>query len=236
MKFSHDMNTKLPSVVLEVDPKPVFYIGPATRDNPLSQIRNKLLGNVYFNDSKTKWNRITLHFTGKSGLNIRAPSASLPRDVVNTVSDLQEAISGTTHLETTVQLCEVEKELIYKNEKVIDFGLHLPPYLPPSVRTEHAFVEYTLTLVCASSGPFSKKLRLEKPVTVCRHYLPSPSSLIPSAEYNGVREWFEWSAEVPKATAIEAGEVVIALRWSVEKELVEVDRIELRIEELETYR
>lgn len=241
MKFTHDTTTtaKSPSVVLEVDPKPVYYIGPATRDNPMSQIRTKLYGNVYFNDNnKTKWSRITLHFTGKAGLNIHAPSASLPRDVVNSVSDLQEASSSSsTHLETTVTLCDVEKELIFKNEKVIDFGLHLPPYLPPSIKTEHAFVEYTLSVVCAASGPFGgKKQKLEKPVTVCRHYLPSPSSLIPSVEYNGVREWFEWSAEVPKATAIEAGEVVIALRWSVEKELVEVDRIELRIEELDTYR
>ncbi|KAI9486666.1 MAG: hypothetical protein EXX96DRAFT_550001 [Benjaminiella poitrasii] len=236
MKFTHDISTKLPPVVLEVDPKPVYYIGPATRENPMSQIRTKLLGNVYFNDPKMKWNRITLHFTGKAGLNIDAPTSSLPRDLANSQSDLQEFSSVTTHLETTVTLCDVEKELIYTNEKVIDFGFYLPPYLPPSIKTKHAFVEYTLAVTCTTSGTFSKKQRVEKPVTVCRHYLPSPSSLIPSVEYHGVREWFEWSAEVPKATAVEAGEVVIALRWSVEKELVEVDRIEFCIEELETYR
>lgn len=236
MRFLHEGHTKLPAVVLEVDPKPVFYIGPATRENPLSQIRTKLYGNVHFNDSKIKWNRITLHFTGTAGLNISAPSSSLPHDVVSAVSDLQEAISSITHLETSVTLCEVEKELIFTHDKVIDFGLHLPPFLPPSVRTDHAFVEYKLSVICTPSGPFGKKKRVEKPVTVCRHYLPSPSSLIPSVEYNGVREWFEWSADVPKATAIEAGEVVIALRWSVEKEFVEVDRIELCLEELETYR
>ncbi|KAI7888105.1 uncharacterized protein EV154DRAFT_518721 [Mucor mucedo] len=236
MRFLHDGHSKLPSVILEVDPKPVFYIGPATRENPLSQIRTKLLGNVYFNDPKIKWKRITLHFTGTSGLNIDAPSSSLPRDVVSAVSDLQEAISATTHLETNVSLCDVEKELIFTHDKVIDFGLHLPPFLPPSIRTKHSFVEYKLSVICTPSGPFAKKLRVEQPVTVCRHYLPSPSSLIPSVEYNGVREWFEWSADVPKATAIEAGEVVIALRWSVEKEFVQVDRIELCLEELETYR
>ncbi|CAO3615227.1 unnamed protein product [Mucor fragilis] len=236
MRFTHESNTKLPPVVLEVDAKPVFYIGPATRDNPMSQIRTKLLGNVYFNDSKIKWTRITLHFTGKAGLNIHAPSSSLPSDVVNSQSDLQESSSATTHLETTVTLCDVEKELIFTHEKVIDFGFYLPPYLPPSIRTKHAFVEYSLSVICSSSGTFSKKQKVEKPVTVCRHYLPSPSSLIPSVEYHGVREWFEWSAEVPKATAIEAGEIVMALRWSVEKELVEVDRIEFCIEELETYR
>lgn len=236
MKFSSEIDTKVPLVVLDVDPKPVFYVGPATRENPLSQVRTKLLGNVYFNDRKTKWNRITLRFTGKSGLNITAPSSSLPRDVVSSTSDLQEAITLKTHLATTVTLCQVEKELIYNNERVIDFGFHLPPYLPPSIKTEHAFVEYNLTLICASSGAFGIKQKIEKPVTVGRHYLPSPSSLIPSVEYNGVREWFEWSTEVPTATAIEAGEVVIALRWNIEKEFVEVDRIEMAIEELEIYR
>ncbi|CEP08044.1 hypothetical protein [Parasitella parasitica] len=222
--------------VLQVDPKPVYYIGPATRENPMSQIRTKLLGNVYFNDAKIKWNRITLHFTGKAGLNIYAASSTLPSDVVSSQSDLQESSPATTHLETTVTLCDVEKELIFSHEKVIDFGFYLPPYLPPSIKTKHAFVEYTLSVVCSSSGPFSKKQKVETPVTVCRHYLPSPSSLIPSVEYHGVREWFEWSAEVPKATAIEAGEIVMALRWSVEKELVEVDKIEFSIQELETYR
>jgi hypothetical protein len=237
MKFTHESNTtKVPPVILEVDPKPVFYIGPATRENPMSQIRTKLLGNVYFNDSKMKWNRITLHFTGKAGLNIYAASSTLPSDVVNSQSDLQESSSATTHLETIVTLCDVEKELIFTHEKVIDFGFYLPPYLPPSIRTKHAFVEYNLTVICSSSGPFSKKQKDVKPVTVRRHYLPSPSSLIPSVEYHGVREWFEWSAEVPKATAIEVGEIVMALRWSVEKELVEIDRIEFCIEELETYR
>ncbi|KAI8642086.1 hypothetical protein BD408DRAFT_417054 [Parasitella parasitica] len=236
MKFTHEPNMKLPSVVLQVDPKPVYYIGPATRDNPMSQIRTKLLGNVYFNDSKIKWNRITLHFTGKAGLNILAASCTLPPDVVSSQSDLQESSTATTHLETTVTLCDVEKELIFSHENVIDFGFYLPPYLPPSIRTKHAFVEYTLSVICSSSGTFSKKQRVETPVTVCRHYLPSPSSLIPSVEYHGVREWFEWSAEVPKATAIEAGEIVMALRWSVEKELVEVDKIKFCIQELETYR
>lgn len=226
---------KVSPVDLEVDASPVCYIGPATRDNPLSQIRTKLLGNVIFNDQKIKWNRITLHFTGRAGLKINAQTSTLPQDVINSQYELQQEES-TYHLETEFTLCDVEKELIYNHESAIDFGFYLPPYLPPSIRTDHAFVEYNLTVTCTSSGTFSKKVKVEKPVTVCRHYLPSPSSLIPSVEHHGARDWFEWSAEVPKATPIEAGEVVIALRWSVEKELVEVDRVEFWIEELETYR
>ncbi|KAI8095761.1 hypothetical protein BDF21DRAFT_406680 [Thamnidium elegans] len=236
MRFLHDSYKKEPLVELDIEPKPVFYIGPATRENPLSQIRTKLLGNVYFRDPKMKWNRITLHFIGTAGLDITAPSATLPADVVSATTDLQEAITSTTHLETTVTVCEVEKELIFNNQTVIDFGLHLPPYLPPTIRTEHSFVEYKLSVLCTGAGPFGKKFRVQKPVTVYRHYLPSPSSLIPSVEFGGVREWFEWFADVPKATAIEAGEVVIALRWSVEKELVDVDKIEVCLQELETYR
>lgn len=236
MRFLHDNQKKIPIVELEIESKPVFYIGPATRENPLSQIRTKLLGNVHFNDPKIKWNRITLHFIGTAGLDILAPSSTLPTDIVSATSDLQEAINSTTHLETTVTLCEVEKELIFDNQTVIDFGLHLPPYLPPSMKTEHSFVEYKLSVLCACAGPFGKKYRVEQPITVCRHYLPSPSSLIPSVEFNGIREWFEWSADVPKATAIEVGEVVVALRWSIEKELVDVDKIEVCLQELETYR
>jgi hypothetical protein len=60
--------------------------------------------------------------------------------------------------------------------------------------------------------------------------------MIPTMEHSGVREWFEWSAELPKATAVESGEVVVAFRYSVEKERVEIDRIELAIQEIETYR
>jgi hypothetical protein len=236
MRFIHDSHKKESLVELEIDSKPVFYIGPATRENPLSQIRTKLLGNVYFRNPKMKWNRITLHFIGTAGLDITAPSATLPADIVSATTDLQEAITSTTHLETTVTICEVEKELIFNNQTVIDFGLHLPPYLPPTIKTKHSFVEYKLSVLCTAAGPFGKKFRIQKPVTVYRHYLPSPSSLIPSVEFNGVREWFEWFADVPKATAVEAGEVVIALRWSVEKELVDVDRVEVCLQELETYR
>lgn len=234
MKKTHNHHQKpLPPVDVILDDAPVYFIGPASRDNPMSQVRTRLMGNVVFHDRKIKWNRITLQFTGRAGLNLTAPVALLPRDAIPGASDM----NGTTSLQTTVTVCEVEKELIFTGAPVIDFGLHLPTHLPPSIKARHAFVEYTLVANFSTGGTLSsKKHRVQRDVTVKRHYLPSPSALIPSVEYHGVREWFEWSAEVPKAAAIEAGEVVIALRWSVEKERVEVDRVELALEELETYR
>ncbi|KAI8070023.1 hypothetical protein BC940DRAFT_296766 [Gongronella butleri] len=233
-----NQDKSLPPVDVKVDDAPVFFIGPASRDNPMSQVRTKLLGKVHFNDPKIKWNRITLHFFGKAGLNMDVPSSVLPipRETGSGLGDDDLCQQNSmTHLETTVTLCEVEKELIFTGEPSIDFGLHLPHHLPPSIKTDHAFVEYHLVAIF-SAGSFFKKYRIERTVTICRHYLPSASALIPSVEYNGVREWFEWSAEVPKATAMEAGEVVLALRWSVEKEQVEVDRVELTLQQLETYR
>ncbi|KAI8137843.1 hypothetical protein BJV82DRAFT_633435 [Fennellomyces sp. T-0311] len=220
----------LPPVDLVVDDAPVYFIGPATRDNPMAHIRTRLMGNVVFHDRKIKWNRITLQLTGKAGLNIQAPVSSLPREAVQ--GDMN---SGSTTLQTTITVCEVEKELIFTGAPVIDFGLHLPTHLPPSIKAKHAFVEYTL-VANFSAGSFFKKYRIQRTVQVKRHYLPNPSALIPSVEHHGVREWFEWSAEVPKAASAESGELVVALRWSVEKERVEVDRVELAIEELETYR
>ncbi|ORX46971.1 hypothetical protein DM01DRAFT_1310635 [Hesseltinella vesiculosa] len=202
----------------------------------MSHVRTKLMGKVIFNDPKIKWNRMTLHFFGKAGLNMDVPSSVLPVPSESGLGDddLYQQ-NAMTHLETTVTLCEVEKELIFTGEKCIGFGLHLPHHLPPSIKTDHAFVEYYLVAIF-SAGSFFKKYRIQRTVTVCRHYLPSASALIPSIEYNGVREWFEWNAEVPKATAMEAGEVVIAFRWSVEKEQVEVDRVELSLQQLENYR
>ncbi|KAI8089395.1 uncharacterized protein BX664DRAFT_385889 [Halteromyces radiatus] len=228
----------LPPVDVKVNDAPVFFIGPASRENPMSQIRTKLMGHVSFHDPKIKWNRITLQFVGKAGLHMDVPTSTLPPKEFGSGLGEEAIVSNNamTRLETTVKLCEVEKELIFiSGEKTIEFGLHLPHHLPPSIKTDHAFVEYHLVAIF-SAGSFFKKYRIQRTVTLCRHYLPSASALIPSIEYNGVREWFEWSAEVPKAMAIETGEVVLALRWSVEKERVEVDRIELSLHELENYR
>ncbi|CAO3638797.1 unnamed protein product [Cunninghamella echinulata] len=205
----------------------------------MSQIRTRVMGKVYFNHPKIKWNCITLQFIGKAGLHMDVPNSALPpKEFGSGLGDddfNNNLHQATTRLETTVKLCEIEKELIFTGEPHIDFGLHLPHHLPPSIKTKNAFVEYQL-IALFSAGTFFKKYRIQRTVTVCRHYLPSASALIPSVEYNGVREWFEWNAEVPKATALEAGEVVLALRWSVEKERVDVDRVELCVHELETYR
>ncbi|KAI7860649.1 hypothetical protein BDC45DRAFT_430113 [Circinella umbellata] len=199
----------------------------------MSHVRTRLMGHVLFNDRKLKWNRITLQLSGKAGLDIQAPVAALPRELAG--DEAGSNSKNTMRLDSTMSLCKIEKELIFTGEEIIEFGLHLPTTLPASTRTKHAFVEYTL-LAIFSGGSFFKKYRIQRSVTLCRHYLPSPSAMIPCIEYNNAKEWFEWSAEVPKAVAVEAGEVVIALRWSVEKELVEVDRIELALEEIETYR
>lgn len=226
--ISTEASTKHLPVILKVSDSPVYFIGPATRDNPMAHIRTKLMGTVVFQDRKIKWNRVTLQFLGKAGIDIDAPRSIFPRDFNDDSSD-------TTRIQTTVPVCEVEKELIFSGEESIDFGLHLPSHLPASSRTKNAFVEYTL-VANFSAGTFFKKYRTHQIVVVNRHYLPSPSAMIPTIDYSGVKEWFEWSAELPKATAIESGEVVIAFRCSVEKERVEVDRIEFSIEEIETYR
>ncbi|KAI9485183.1 MAG: hypothetical protein EXX96DRAFT_544189 [Benjaminiella poitrasii] len=236
-RFTYDSSPSrkhLP-VALEVNEAPVYFIGPATRDNPMSHIRTKLMGKVVFQDRKIKWNRVTLQFLGKAGIDIDAPRSIFPRD--NYLNDLDESnnTNTTTKIQTTVPICEVEKELIFSGEEYIEFGLHLPSHLPASCKTKHSFVKYTL-IANFSAGTFFKKYRTQKVVVVKRHYLPSPSAMIPTMDFSGIREWFEWSAEIPKATAIESGEVVIAFRCSVEKERVEVDRIQLSIEEVETYR
>lgn len=220
-------------VVLKISDAPVYFIGPATRDNPMSHVRTKLLGTVVFQDRKIKWNRVTLQLLGKAGIDIEAPRSIFPHET-NDFDDSMNA-NATTRIQTTVPICEVEKELIFSGEESIDFGLHLPSHLPASNRTKHAFVEYTL-VANFSAGTFFKKYRTHKVVVINRHYLPSPSAMIPTMDYSGVKEWFEWSAELPKAAAVESGEVVIAFRCSVEKEQIEVDRIELAIEEIETYR
>ncbi|KAF7722154.1 hypothetical protein EC973_003667 [Apophysomyces ossiformis] len=229
-RFTHDAGKHLPPVDLYVADKPVYFIGPASRENPMSGIRSKVMGTVQFHDRKIKWNRITLQFCGKAGIDVHVPASTLPNSFVS-----NETNDQSTRMQATIQICQVEKELIFTGEPTIEFGLHLPSELPPSIRTDHAFVEYTLVAIF-SAGTFFKKYRIQRSVIVRRHYLPGPSAMIPSIEYNGVRQWFEWSAEVPKATAVESGEVVLALRWSVEKERVEVDRVELALEELENYR
>ncbi|KAI8983666.1 hypothetical protein BDB01DRAFT_789669 [Pilobolus umbonatus] len=228
----HDSSSTkhLPVDLCLTDPS-VYFIGPATRENPMSDIRTKLNGKVVFRDRKIKWNRVTLNLMGKAGINIDVPRSVLPRD--NTMGDIDD--STTTRIQTSVPICDIEKELIFSGEESIDFGLHLPPHLPASCRTKHSFVEYTL-VANFSAGTFFKKYRTQKTVIVNRHYLPSPSAMIPTMDFSGIQEWFEWSAELPKATAIESGEIVISFRCSVEKERVEVDRVELCIEEIENYR
>ncbi|CEP16491.1 hypothetical protein [Parasitella parasitica] len=222
-------------VRLELSGAPIYFIGPATRENPMSQVRTKLMGKVVFQDRKIKWHRVNLQFLGKAGIDIDAPRSAFPRE--NYMSDLDDPANAnaTTKIQTTVPICEVEKELIFSGEESIEFGLHLPSHLPASCKTKNAFVEYTL-VANLSAGTFFKKYRTQQIVIVHRHYLPSPSAMIPTMDFSGIKEWFEWSAELPKATAIESGEVVVAFRCSVEKERVEVDSIELAIEEIETYR
>ncbi|EIE79596.1 hypothetical protein G6F46_002284 [Rhizopus delemar] len=215
-------------VDLQLSDSPVYFIGPANRSNPMSQVRTKLLGTVHFYDRKIKWNRVTLQFVGKAGIDIEAPRSSLPPGFA--ADD-----SASTRIHTVVPICEVEKELIFSGEESIEFGLHLPSHLPASSRTNHSFVEYTL-IANFSAGTFFKKYKTHKTVTIHRHYLPSLSAMIPTMEYSGVKEWFEWSVELPKATAIQSGEIVIAFRCSVEKERVEVDRVELAVDEIENYR
>ena len=226
-----DASTKHLPVSLEISDSPVYFIGPASRENPMSQVRTKLFGKVVFQDRKIKWNRVTLQFLGKAGIDMEVPRSVFPQEAHTDFDDP----NGMTRIQTTVPVCQVEKELIFSGEESIEFGLHLPFHLPSSSKTKHAFVEYTL-IANFSAGSFFKKYKTHKVVTVHRHYLPSPSAMIPTVEHSGVREWFEWSAEIPKATAIESGEVVVAFRCSVEKERIEVERIELAIEEIETYR
>ncbi|KAG1458414.1 hypothetical protein G6F46_002250 [Rhizopus delemar] len=228
-RFTNETEKHLP-VELQINDSPVYFIGPASRDNPMSQIRTKLMGTVYFHDRKIKWNRVTLQFVGKAGIDIEAPRSSLSFAFTGDMND-----SASTRINTVVPICEVEKELIFSGEESIGFGLHLPSHLPASNRTNHAFVEYTL-IANFSAGAFFKKYKTHKTVTICRHYLPSPSAMIPTMKYSGIKEWFEWSVELPKAAAIQSGEIVAAFRCSVEKERVEIDRVELAVEEIESYR
>jgi hypothetical protein len=228
-RFTNETEKHLP-VELQINDSPVYFIGPASRDNPMSQIRTKLMGTVYFHDRKIKWNRVTLQFVGKAGIDIEVPRSSLPFAFTGDMDD-----SASMRINTVVPICEVEKELIFSGEESIDFGLHLPSHLPASNRTNHAFVEYTL-IANFSAGAFFKKYKTHKMVTICRHYLPNPSAMIPTIKYSGIKEWFEWSVELPKAAAIQSGEIVAAFRCSVEKERIEVDRVELAIEEIESYR
>lgn len=175
-RFTSSSESPSPPVDLVVDSTPVHFVGPATQDNPMSHVRTKLMGKVVFHDRKIKWNRITLQLAGRAGLNISTSVTNLPRDVLMNMSDLN---GGVTNLQTTVAVCDVEKELIFTGAPVIDFGIHLPSHLPPSIKAKHAFVEYTL-VATFSAGSFFKKYKVQRNVTVQRHYLPNPSALIPS--------------------------------------------------------
>lgn len=157
-RFTSSSESPSPPVDLVVDSTPVHFVGPATQDNPMSHVRTKLMGKVVFHDRKIKWNRITLQLAGRAGLNISTSVTNLPRDVLMNMSDLN---GGVTNLQTTVAVCDVEKELIFTGAPVIDFGIHLPSHLPPSIKAKHAFVEYTL-VATFSAVPFSKSTRFRE--------------------------------------------------------------------------
>ncbi|KAI9288793.1 hypothetical protein BC943DRAFT_349403 [Umbelopsis sp. AD052] len=209
-----------PPAELRLESAAVSLIGPANDANPMAQVRSKLLGSIVF-FANVQWTRITLQLTGVTKLNIATPG--------------QHDDNGQpSHITTTTNICEVEKELIPTGESAINFGLHLPHNLPPSIETKHASVVYTL-IATLTGGPY-KKHKIQKNVLVKRHYLPNSSVMIPTATVAKVQGWFEYNIETPRACAIEAGEVVLAARWSVEKERMDVRTVDFQLEEIESYR
>ncbi|KAH8554239.1 hypothetical protein BGW37DRAFT_483951 [Umbelopsis sp. PMI_123] len=209
-----------PPAALCLESAAVSLIGPANDANPMSQVRSKLFGSIVFH-TNVQWTRITLQLTGITKLNITVPGQHDEVGQPNTVT------SSTT-------ICDVEKELIPTGESTIAFGLHLPHNLPPSIETKHASVTYTL-IATLTGGPY-KKHKIQKNVVVKRHYLPNSSVMIPTTSVAKVQGWFEYNIEAPRACAIEAGEVVLAARWSVEKERMDVRTVDLQLEEIESYR
>ncbi|KAM3583604.1 hypothetical protein VKS41_004509 [Umbelopsis sp. WA50703] len=186
----------------------------------MSHVRTKLLGSIVL-DANIKWTRITLQLTGVAKLNIPVPGQ-------------REDLSQPATVNSSTTICDVEKELIPTGEKSIAFGLHLPHNLPPSIEAKHASVVYTL-IATLTGGPF-KKQKIQRNVVVNRHYLPNSSVMIPTALVANVQGWFEYNIEAPRACAIEAGEVVLAARWSVEKERMDVKNVDIQLEEIEAYR
>lgn len=201
----------------------VHLIGPANEENP-NRSRAILYGRVKFLDQKVKWQRATLSFQGRAVLTHEGL-------VTTGISGGDEAFSGSEHSQI-LEICNVDKELIvFDGKSEIEFGLHLPFDLPPTMRTKHGFVEYSL-IAKFSAGTF-KTARAQCDVTVKRHYLPNGGVVIPTNEMTGCKDWFEWTMEVPRAATFEQGEAVIAMKWSCEKERVEVMKVETRIEETE---
>ncbi|CAO3673593.1 unnamed protein product [Umbelopsis vinacea] len=187
----------------------------------MSQVRTKLLGHIVLHGN-IKWTRITLQLTGVAKLHISVPAQH---------DDIAQQSNTIT---TSTTICDVEKELIPTGENSIAFGLHLPHNLPPSIEAKNASVVYTL-VATLTGGPY-KKHKIQKNVTVKRHYLPNSSVMIPTALVANIQGWFEYNVESPRACAIEAGEVVLAARWSVEKERMDVKTVDLQLEEIESYR
>jgi hypothetical protein len=186
----------------------------------MSQVRTKLLGSIVL-DASIKWTRITLQLKGVAKLNMP-------------VTGHREDVSQPATINSSTNICDVEKELIPTGEPSIAFGLHLPHNLPPSIEAKHASVVYTL-IATLTGGPF-KKQKIQRNVLVKRHYLPNSSVMIPTALVANVQGWFEYNIEAPRACAIEAGEVVLAARWSVEKERMDVKNVNIQLEEIEAYR
>ncbi|KAJ2958848.1 hypothetical protein NQZ79_g5592 [Umbelopsis isabellina] len=205
---------------LRLESDSVSLIGPANDANPMSQVRTKLLGSIVL-DASIKWTRITLQLTGVAKLNIP-------------VTGHREDVNQPATINSSTNICDVEKELIPTGEPSIAFGLHLPHNLPPSIDAKHASVVYTL-IATLTGGPF-KKQKIQRNVVVKRHYLPNSSVMIPTALVANVQGWFEYNIEAPRACAIEAGEVVLAARWSVEKERMDVKNVNIQLEEIEAYR
>ncbi|RUO96256.1 hypothetical protein BC936DRAFT_142339 [Jimgerdemannia flammicorona] len=213
-----------PHVDLVLSTPIVHLIGPANDDNP-NRSRSILHGHVKFLDHKTKWQRITLSFHGR---------AVLTHDSMGNGGSASMDDAFAEHSQF-LEICDIDKELIiFGGEDTIEFGLHLPFDLPPTIRTKYGFVEYTL-IAKFSAGSF-KSARLQKEVVVKRHYLPNAMVLVPTNEISGCRNWFEWVMEMPKAATFEQGEIVIGAKWSCEKERVEVKSVETRLEQTETIR
>lgn len=210
-----------PPADLCLESSAVSFIGPANDANPMSQVRTKLLGHIVLHGN-IKWTRITLQLTGVAKLHISVPAQH---------DDIAQQSNTIT---TSTTICDVEKELIPTGENSIAFGLHLPHNLPPSIEAKNASVVYTL-VATLTGGPY-KKHKIQKNVTVKRHYLPNSSVMIPTALVANIQGWFEYNVESPRACAIEAGEVVLAARWSVEKERMDVKTVDLQLEEIESYR
>ncbi|KAI7902069.1 uncharacterized protein BX663DRAFT_486879 [Cokeromyces recurvatus] len=125
----HDSNLSckhLP-VALEIDKAPVYYIGPVSRENPMSEIRTNLMGKVIFLDRKIKWNRVTLQFL--------VPIYQVEKELIFSGEEFTEfGLHLPFHLPPTCTARHSFLELSskkYRTQKVVTVKRH---YLPnPSV-------------------------------------------------------------------------------------------------------